>query len=105
MEEPAGSGGGGGDTAEGPAVQVADIRWPSGAPPLRLLEWKVKAGSLVNVDTVLALCVPVAQAQDESAGPKPHKHGKRLPEKKLKSDRAGVIKELCCQPGQVVPPG
>ncbi|MED6272589.1 hypothetical protein CHARACLAT_031856 [Characodon lateralis] len=84
--------------AEGPAVQVADMRWPSGALPLRLLEWKVKPGSLVNVDSVLALCTPVVQDKETEAAA-------RLPEKKVKSDRAGVVKELCCQPGQIIPPG
>ncbi|XP_074470626.1 RNA polymerase II subunit A C-terminal domain phosphatase isoform X2 [Sebastes fasciatus] len=104
MEDPpaadsGGGGGGGGAAAEGPAVQVADIRWPAAALPLRLLEWKVKPGSLVNVDSVLALCAPITP-QVKGAVEVP-----RLPEKKVKSDRAGVIKELCCQPGQVIPPG
>uniref|UniRef100_A0A672GTF7 RNA polymerase II subunit A C-terminal domain phosphatase n=1 Tax=Salarias fasciatus TaxID=181472 RepID=A0A672GTF7_SALFA len=110
MEDPpAGSGGGCGATAagaagdaagaagEGPSVQVSEVRWPSGAQPLRLLEWRVKPGSLVNVDSVLALCAPVAPDRAPEAA--------RLPEKKLKSDRSGVVKELCCQPGQVIPPG
>lgn len=104
MEDPpaadsGGGGGGGGAAAEGPAVQVADIRWPAAALPLRLLEWKVKPGSLVNVDSVLALCAPITP-QVKGAVEVP-----RLPERKVKSDRAGVIKELCCQPGQVIPPG
>ncbi|XP_039978498.1 RNA polymerase II subunit A C-terminal domain phosphatase isoform X2 [Xiphias gladius] len=99
MEDPAADsgGGGGGAGAEGPAVQVADICWPTGALPLRLLEWKVKPGSLVNVDSVLALCAPIPQEKGAEAA--------RLPEKKVKSDRAGVVKELCCQLGQVIPPG
>ncbi|XP_030203510.1 RNA polymerase II subunit A C-terminal domain phosphatase isoform X1 [Gadus morhua] len=101
MEDPADSGGG--SAAEGPVVQVADIRWPIGALPLRLLEWKVKPGSLVNVDSVLALCAPISSAVE--SGLKPQKHVNRLPEKKVKSDRAGVIRELCCQLGQVIPPG
>ncbi|XP_059205615.1 RNA polymerase II subunit A C-terminal domain phosphatase isoform X2 [Centropristis striata] len=101
MEDPpadsgGGGGGGGGAAAEGPVVQVADICWPAGALPLRLLEWKVKPGCLVNVDSVLALCAPIAQENTEAA---------RLPERKVKSDRAGVVKELCCQLGQVIPPG
>ncbi|XP_068188370.1 RNA polymerase II subunit A C-terminal domain phosphatase isoform X2 [Antennarius striatus] len=82
---------------EGPAVQVADICWSTGPLPLRLLEWKVKPGSLVNVDTVLALCAPITQDNGAEAA--------RQPEKKVKSDRAGVVKELCCQLGQVIPPG
>ncbi|XP_047461470.1 RNA polymerase II subunit A C-terminal domain phosphatase [Mugil cephalus] len=104
MEDPpadSGGGGGGGGAAaaaaEGPAVQVADICWPTGALPLRLLEWKVKPGTLVNVDSVLALCAPISQEKGAEAA--------RLPEKKVKSDRAGVVKELCCRLGQVIPPG
>ncbi|XP_029298838.1 RNA polymerase II subunit A C-terminal domain phosphatase isoform X2 [Cottoperca gobio] len=99
MEDPPpdSGGGGGGAAAEGPVVQVADIRWPSGALPLRLLEWKVKPGSLINVDSVLALCALIPHEKGAEAA--------RLPEKKVKSDRAGVVKELCCQLGQVIPPG
>ncbi|XP_024920796.1 RNA polymerase II subunit A C-terminal domain phosphatase isoform X2 [Cynoglossus semilaevis] len=100
MEDPSADSGGGGDggaATEGPAVQVADIRWPTGGLPLRLLEWKVKPGSLINVDSVLALCVPIAQGKGAENA--------RLPEKRVKSDRAGVVKELCCQLGQVIPPG
>ncbi|KAL0165689.1 hypothetical protein M9458_037533, partial [Cirrhinus mrigala] len=92
MEEPADSGGGA--AAEGPTVQVTEIRCPAGARPLRLLEWKVKPGALVNVDSVLAVCAPIP-AESES----------RAPERKLKSDRAGVVRELCCQLGQVITPG
>uniref|UniRef100_H3D945 RNA polymerase II subunit A C-terminal domain phosphatase n=1 Tax=Tetraodon nigroviridis TaxID=99883 RepID=H3D945_TETNG len=65
--------------------------------PLRLLEWKIKVGSVVNVDSVLALCTPI-----------PEKRGTEIvkaPERKVRSDRAGVITELCCQLGQVIPPG
>lgn len=104
MEDPpaaADSGGGAGAAVaagEGPAVQVADICRPSGALPIRLLEWKVKPGSLINVDSVLAMCAPISQEEKGA-------DAARLPEKKLKSDRAGVVKELCCQLGQVIPPG
>uniref|UniRef100_A0A8C3G9I7 protein-serine/threonine phosphatase n=1 Tax=Cyclopterus lumpus TaxID=8103 RepID=A0A8C3G9I7_CYCLU len=84
--------------AEGPAVQVADIRCPKGALPLRLLEWKVKPGSHVNLDSVLAICVPIPQEKGAEAAT-------RLRERKVKSDRAGVVRELCCQLGQVIPPG
>ncbi|XP_055012870.1 RNA polymerase II subunit A C-terminal domain phosphatase isoform X2 [Boleophthalmus pectinirostris] len=99
MDEPPAEtgGGGGGAAAEGPVVQVDQVCLPSGAVPLRLLEWKVKPGSLINVDSVLALAVPIAQEKDAE--------GVRLPEKKVKADRAGVVKELCCQVGQVLPPG
>lgn len=97
-EPPAESGGGGcGAAVEGPAVQVAQICLPSGAVPLRLLEWKVRPGSMINVDSVLALGAPIPQEKGPEAV--------RLPEKKVKADRAGVVKELCCQLGQVIPPG
>ncbi|KAF4100151.1 RNA polymerase II subunit A C-terminal domain phosphatase isoform X2 [Onychostoma macrolepis] len=92
MEEPADSGGGA--AAEGPAAQVTEIRCPAGARPLRLLEWKVKPGTLVNVDSVIAVCAPIP-AEGEC----------RAAERKLKSDRAGVVRELCGQLGQVIAPG
>lgn len=101
MEDPPSDSSGGEAAAtavEGPTVQVSDMLWPSGALPLRLLEWKVKPGSLINVDSVLALCAPVALDKETEGAA-------RLPEKKVKSDRAGVVKELCCQPGQIIPPG
>ncbi|XP_061753340.1 RNA polymerase II subunit A C-terminal domain phosphatase isoform X2 [Nerophis ophidion] len=98
MEDlPADSGGGGDTSRLGPAVQVSDVRYTFGTHPCRLLEWKVKPGSHVNVDSVLALCVPIVA--NKRAAPT------RIPEKKVKSDRAGVVKELCCQPGQVIQPG
>uniref|UniRef100_A0A3Q0RDR7 RNA polymerase II subunit A C-terminal domain phosphatase n=1 Tax=Amphilophus citrinellus TaxID=61819 RepID=A0A3Q0RDR7_AMPCI len=97
MEDPPADSGGGGAAAEGPAVQVADICWPAGALPVRLIEWKVKAGSLVNVDSVLAVCAPVLQEKGTDVA--------RLPERKVKSDRAGIVKELCIQLGQVISPG
>ncbi|XP_036808833.1 RNA polymerase II subunit A C-terminal domain phosphatase isoform X2 [Oncorhynchus mykiss] len=101
MEEPADSGGGG--AAQGPMAQVAEIRCPIAARPMRLLEWKVKPGSLVNVDSVLALCAPIPP--EKESGSHPPEQPNRLSEKKLKSDRAGVVKELCCQLGQVISPG
>lgn len=87
----------GGAAMEGPVVQVAQVCLSSGSVPLRILEWKVKPGSLINVDSVLALAVPIL--------PERGAEGTRLPEKKVKADRAGVVKELCCQVGQVLPPG
>ncbi|XP_051992330.1 RNA polymerase II subunit A C-terminal domain phosphatase isoform X1 [Xyrauchen texanus] len=93
MEEPADSGGGVA-AAEGPMVQVTEIRYPAGARPLRLLEWKVKPGALVNVDSVIAVCAPILAENDS-----------RAHERKLKSDRAGFVRELCCQLGQVIAPG
>uniref|UniRef100_A0A671SR46 RNA polymerase II subunit A C-terminal domain phosphatase n=1 Tax=Sinocyclocheilus anshuiensis TaxID=1608454 RepID=A0A671SR46_9TELE len=82
MAEPADSGGGA--AAEGPAARVTEVRCPAGERPLRLLEWKVKPGALVNVDSVIAVCAPIA-AESES----------RAAERKLKSDRAGAVRELC----------
>uniref|UniRef100_A0A8C7I5B5 RNA polymerase II subunit A C-terminal domain phosphatase n=1 Tax=Oncorhynchus kisutch TaxID=8019 RepID=A0A8C7I5B5_ONCKI len=101
MEEPADSVRGG--AAQGPTAQVVEIRCPMAARPMRLLEWKVKPGSLVNVDSVLGLCVPIPL--EKEAGSHPPEQPKRLPEKKLKSDRAGVVKDLCCLLGQVISPG
>ncbi|CDQ74851.1 unnamed protein product [Oncorhynchus mykiss] len=101
MEEPADSVRGG--AAQGPTAQVAEIRCPMAARPMRLLEWKVKPGSLVNVDSVLGLCVPIPL--EKEPGSQPPEQPKRLPEKKLKSDRAGVVKDLCCLLGQVISPG
>ncbi|XP_035613215.2 RNA polymerase II subunit A C-terminal domain phosphatase-like isoform X3 [Oncorhynchus keta] len=101
MEEPADSVRGG--AAQGPTAQVAEIRCPMAARPMRLLEWKVKPGSLVNVDSVLGLCVPIPL--EKEAGSQPPEQPKRLQEKKLKSDRAGVVKDLCCLLGQVISPG
>lgn len=90
-------GGGGGNVSVGPAVQVADICSSSLAAPLRLLEWKIKVGSVVNVDSVLALCTPIPERRGTESV--------KAPERKVRSDRAGVITELCCQLGQVIPPG
>ncbi|XP_011607495.1 RNA polymerase II subunit A C-terminal domain phosphatase isoform X2 [Takifugu rubripes] len=99
MEDPSADsvGGGGGTASMGPGVQAADICSSSSAAPLRLLEWKVKVGSVVNVDSVLALCAPILEKSGTEAV--------RVPEKKVRSDRAGVITELCCQLGQVIAPG
>ncbi|XP_069776926.1 RNA polymerase II subunit A C-terminal domain phosphatase isoform X2 [Narcine bancroftii] len=67
--------------------------------PFRLLEWSVKVGCPVQIGSVLAHCLPV----DPDGGAE--RKRPRLQEKRLKSDRAGVVKELCWQPGQVVPSG
>ncbi|XP_062385084.1 RNA polymerase II subunit A C-terminal domain phosphatase isoform X2 [Sardina pilchardus] len=103
MEDPADSGGGGAAAPEGPTMRVTEIRCPTGACPLRLLEWKVKPGSFVNVDSVLALCAPIRPVEECES--ETREQTNRLPEKKVKSDRAGVVKELCCQLGQVISPG
>ncbi|XP_007487884.1 RNA polymerase II subunit A C-terminal domain phosphatase isoform X1 [Monodelphis domestica] len=167
MEAPAdpsgGSGGGVGDSAsattakgqapagsaEGPAAlaaAVTEIRCP-GPRPLRLLEWKVAAGTAVQIGTVLAVCLPIVppaggeagalaacsarrrageeegeggggggegslhpcgnQRGEPSSCPEAGSCGRtqRLAERRVKSERAGVVLELCAQRGQVVPPG
>ncbi|XP_053571820.1 RNA polymerase II subunit A C-terminal domain phosphatase [Bombina bombina] len=85
-----------------PPGQTCEVRYP-GPRPLRLMEWKVSVGGSVQIGSVLALgvSIPGADAReqrvhDESG--KPH----RVPERKVKSDRAGVVLELCVQPGQVI---
>ncbi|XP_030067799.1 RNA polymerase II subunit A C-terminal domain phosphatase isoform X2 [Microcaecilia unicolor] len=96
---------------EGTVAAVNEIRCP-GPRPLRLLEWKVNRGAAVQIGSVLAVCLPLVAPQpelpiatckrrEESAAPRPQ----RAAEKRLKSDRAGVVLELCAQPGQVIPPG
>ncbi|KAJ7991375.1 hypothetical protein DPEC_G00283160 [Dallia pectoralis] len=101
-----------GPTTHGPTARVAEIRCRITARPMRLLEWKVKPGSLVNVDSVLALCVPInPEKESEQTTRQPEQTTRqpeqttRQPEQKLKSDRAGVVRELCCQVGQVISPG
>ncbi|XP_039592450.1 RNA polymerase II subunit A C-terminal domain phosphatase [Polypterus senegalus] len=110
MEDPADTGGGGGGgggvraTSTALSKQVTEIRCPVGARPLRLVEWKVKPGSQVNIDSVLALCVPIPaerEAGDDSSGERLN----RSAERKVKSDRAGIVRDLCCQLGQVISPG
>ncbi|KAG8504353.1 RNA polymerase II subunit A C-terminal domain phosphatase [Galemys pyrenaicus] len=79
------------------SAAVAEVRCP-GPGPLRLLEWKVAAGAAVRIGSVLAVCEAAASAQP--AGPTPARA-----ERRLRSERAGVVRELCAQPGQVVAPG
>ncbi|XP_067888566.1 RNA polymerase II subunit A C-terminal domain phosphatase isoform X1 [Heterodontus francisci] len=87
---------GSGTAAAAPAV--LEVAAP-GSRPLRLLEWSVRVGWPVQIGTVLAHCLPVEQESGaERERPRPQ-------EKRVKSDRAGVVKELCWQPGQVVPSG
>ncbi|XP_026862499.2 RNA polymerase II subunit A C-terminal domain phosphatase isoform X1 [Electrophorus electricus] len=104
MEGPADSGG---DSAApfGSAVRVTDICCPSGARHMRLLEWKVKPGALVNVDSVIALCVAVPTMGEFGSEERNQQNRLILPEKKVKSDRAGVVRELCCELGQLLSPG
>ncbi|XP_043415071.1 RNA polymerase II subunit A C-terminal domain phosphatase isoform X4 [Prionailurus bengalensis] len=89
----------------GPPVAVAEVRCP-GPGPLRLLEWKVAAGAAVRIGSVLAVCEAAASAPP--AGPAPARAGSGgcvRAERRLRSERAGVVRELCAQPGQVVAPG
>ncbi|XP_032165304.1 RNA polymerase II subunit A C-terminal domain phosphatase isoform X1 [Mustela erminea] len=92
--------------AEGaPPPAVAEVRCP-GPGPLRLLEWRVAAGAAVRIGSVLAVCEAAASAQP--AGPAPARAGSGgcvRAERRLRSERAGVVRELCAQPGQVVAPG
>ncbi|XP_058994711.1 RNA polymerase II subunit A C-terminal domain phosphatase isoform X4 [Mustela lutreola] len=104
--------------AEGaPPPAVAEVRCP-GPGPLRLLEWRVAAGAAVRIGSVLAVCEAAASAQP--AGPAPARAPARAgsgsgsasasggcvrAERRLRSERAGVVRELCAQPGQVVAPG
>lgn len=91
-----------------PAVAGAEVRCP-GPTPLRLLEWKVAAGATVRIGSVLAVCETAASAQP--AGPAPARAASggcvraARTERRLRSERAGVVRELCAQPGQVVAPG
>uniref|UniRef100_A0A673UZA1 RNA polymerase II subunit A C-terminal domain phosphatase n=2 Tax=Suricata suricatta TaxID=37032 RepID=A0A673UZA1_SURSU len=89
----------------GPPVAVTEVRCP-GPGPLRLLEWKVAAGAAVRIGSVLAVCEAAASAPP--AGPAPARAGSGgcvRAERRLRSERAGVVRELCVQPGQVVAPG
>ncbi|XP_069075882.1 RNA polymerase II subunit A C-terminal domain phosphatase [Pleurodeles waltl] len=78
-----------------------EVRCP-GQRPLRLLEWKVTTGAAVQLGSVLAVCrtIPADTSNRRSEEPL-----RVATERKVKSDRPGVVLELCAQPGQVVPPG
>ncbi|CAH2284560.1 RNA polymerase II subunit A C-terminal domain phosphatase isoform X1 [Pelobates cultripes] len=90
------------------ANQSGEVRLP-GARPLRLLEWKVSVGVSVQIGSVLAVgvTIPAPESrehrgqQEDTAGARPP----RPPERKVKSDRAGVVLEICAQPGQVIAAG
>ncbi|XP_057554451.1 RNA polymerase II subunit A C-terminal domain phosphatase isoform X4 [Hippopotamus amphibius kiboko] len=91
--------------AQPPAV--AEVRCP-GPGPLRLLEWRVAAGAAVRIGSVLAVCEAAASAQPAGPAPAPARAGSGgcvRTERRLRSERAGVVRELCAQPGQVVAPG
>lgn len=95
-------------TEGAPAAAGAEVRCP-GPTPLRLLEWKVTAGATVRIGSVLAVCEAAASA--EPSGPAPTRTASggcvraARAERRLRSERAGVVRELCAQPGQVVTPG
>ncbi|XP_003219812.2 RNA polymerase II subunit A C-terminal domain phosphatase [Anolis carolinensis] len=72
--------------------EVTEIR-VSGPQPLRLLEWKVSAGAAVKIGSVLAVCAPISASEA------------RGPERKVKAELPGVVRELCVRLGQVIPPG
>ncbi|XP_074939964.1 RNA polymerase II subunit A C-terminal domain phosphatase isoform X1 [Phalacrocorax aristotelis] len=112
---------GSGPGAEGPAGVITEIRAP-GPRPLRLLEWKVSVGTAVQIGSVLALCAPLPPAPRPPASPgsaaaaappPPAASGASTrpaqqragPERKLKAERPGVVRELCARPGQVIAPG
>ncbi|XP_049756515.1 RNA polymerase II subunit A C-terminal domain phosphatase isoform X3 [Elephas maximus indicus] len=111
MEAP---GGGRGPAESALTATVADVHCP-GPAPLRLLEWKVTAGAAVRIGSVLAVCAP--EPPVSAPGPPPAGPPRAAPvaggcgraargaERRLRSERAGVVRELCAQPGQVVAPG
>ncbi|XP_048219014.1 RNA polymerase II subunit A C-terminal domain phosphatase isoform X3 [Perognathus longimembris pacificus] len=96
-------------SAEGtPTAAVAEVRCP-GPAPLRLLEWRVATGAAVRIGSVLAVCEAAAAAQPPGPASARAASGGSVraarAERRLKSERAGVVRELCAQPGQVVAPG
>ncbi|XP_047622861.1 RNA polymerase II subunit A C-terminal domain phosphatase isoform X4 [Phacochoerus africanus] len=92
-------------TEGAPPPAVAEVRCP-GPGPLRLLEWKVAAGATVRIGSVLAVCEAATSAQPAGPAPARASSGSCVrTERRLRSERAGVVRELCAQPGQVVVPG
>ncbi|XP_062911749.1 RNA polymerase II subunit A C-terminal domain phosphatase [Mobula hypostoma] len=89
------------DQVQTPAAGAALEVSAPGSVPLRLLEWSVKVGCPVQIGSVLAHCLPV----EPDGGAERERPRSRPQEKRVKSDQAGVVKELCWQPGQVVPSG
>lgn len=91
-----------------PTAAVAEVRCP-GSAPLRLLEWRVAAGAAVRIGSVLAVYEAATSAQPAGpALPRAASGGcvrSARTERRLRSERAGVVRELCAQPGQVVAPG
>ncbi|XP_069709866.1 RNA polymerase II subunit A C-terminal domain phosphatase isoform X1 [Phaenicophaeus curvirostris] len=97
-----------GEPAERPGAEgpITEIRAP-GPRPLRLLEWKVSVGAAVQIGSVLALCAPLPPAPRPAAPPPaaPARPPRAGPERRLKAERPGVVRELCARPGQVIAPG
>ncbi|XP_075824289.1 RNA polymerase II subunit A C-terminal domain phosphatase isoform X1 [Microtus pennsylvanicus] len=95
-------------TEDASAAAGAEVRCP-GPTPLRLLEWKVTAGATVRIGSVLAVCEAAASAEPSGPAPTLTASGGCVraarAERRLRSERAGVVRELCAQPGQVVSPG
>ncbi|XP_055151737.1 RNA polymerase II subunit A C-terminal domain phosphatase isoform X3 [Symphalangus syndactylus] len=91
-----------------PTAAVAEVRCP-GPTPLRLLEWRVAAGAAVRIGSVLAVFEAAASAQPAGASQSRAASGGCVrparPERRLRSERAGVVRELCAQPGEMVAPG
>nr|XP_005586424.2 RNA polymerase II subunit A C-terminal domain phosphatase isoform X1 [Macaca fascicularis] len=91
-----------------PTATVAEVRCP-GPAPLRLLEWRVAAGAAVRIGSVLAVFEAAASAQPAGAPQSRAASGGCVrparSERRLRSERAGVVRELCAQPGQMVAPG
>ncbi|XP_017658108.2 RNA polymerase II subunit A C-terminal domain phosphatase isoform X3 [Nannospalax galili] len=98
----------GASTEGSPTAAAAEVRCP-GPTPLRLIEWKVAAGAAVRIGSVLAVCEAAASAQPSGQAPARATSGGCVraarAERRLRSERAGVVRELCVQPGQVVAPG
>ncbi|KAM8966938.1 RNA polymerase II subunit A C-terminal domain phosphatase [Pelodytes ibericus] len=95
------------EDGEGPrANQTSEVRFP-GPRPLRLLEWKVSVGVSVQIGSVLAvgITIPGTETKDHRGQPEEVGRPHRAPERKVKSDRAGIVLELCIQPGQVISAG
>ncbi|KAJ7338605.1 hypothetical protein JRQ81_012507 [Phrynocephalus forsythii] len=101
MEEPGATASASG--GDGVPPEVTEVR-VSGLQPLRLLEWKVSAGVAVKIGSVLAVCAPLA-VPARPGTPVAEAGPQRAAERKVKAKRPGVVRELCAQLGQVIPPG
>ncbi|MXQ95639.1 hypothetical protein E5288_WYG009328 [Bos mutus] len=92
-----------------PYSSAAPTSWtppPAHTDPALESRWRVAAGAAVRIGSVLAVCEAAASTQPP--GPAPVRTGSGgcvRAERRLRSERAGVVRELCAQPGQVVAPG